>query len=136
MPLIFSVSVFGLSKFCIQQAFFSIFRLHRSTMYIEVAYCYRLSSVVCLLVCHSREPCKNNLANRDAICVVGVRGLKEPCFTLGSRSSHVKGQFLGKDMAGHVRQHCYELCKDGEPIEMPFWLRTQVASRNHVLDPM
>ena len=47
-----------------------------------------------------------------------------------------KGNFLGKDMAGHVRQHCYELCKDGEPIEMPFWLQTRVASRNHVLDPM
>jgi len=26
--------------------------------YVDPAYCYRLSSVVCLSICHSREPCK------------------------------------------------------------------------------
>jgi len=35
-----------------------IFRLHRCTMYVDAAYCYRLSTVVCLSVCHSSEPCK------------------------------------------------------------------------------
>jgi len=37
-------------------------RPHRSTTYVDAAYCYRLSSVVCLSVClsvcHSSEPCK------------------------------------------------------------------------------
>ena len=38
------------------------FRPHRSrpTMYVGAAYCYRRSSVVCLSVCHDREPCKNS----------------------------------------------------------------------------
>jgi len=36
-------------------------RPHRSTTYVDVAYCYRRISVVCLSVgvsvCHYREPC-------------------------------------------------------------------------------
>jgi len=38
-----------------------IIRLHRSTTYVDTAYCYRLSSVVCLFVCHTSEPCKKQL---------------------------------------------------------------------------
>jgi len=34
-------------------------RLHSSTMYIDVAYHYRPSSVVCLSVCRDCKPCKN-----------------------------------------------------------------------------
>ena len=30
-----------------------IIRWHRSTTYVDAAYCYRLSSVVCLYVCQS-----------------------------------------------------------------------------------
>jgi len=41
---------------------FSIFRLHRSTTYVDAVYCQRPSSVVCLSVglsvCHTSEPCK------------------------------------------------------------------------------
>jgi len=33
---------------------------------------------------------------RDAFCVVGSGGLKEPCVRWEYRSSHVKGQFLGE----------------------------------------
>jgi len=38
-------------------------RPHRSTTYVDAAYCYRPSSVVCRLlvcrsVCHTSEPCK------------------------------------------------------------------------------
>jgi len=29
------------------------------TTYVDAAYCYQLSSVVCLSVCHTSEPCKN-----------------------------------------------------------------------------
>ena len=37
---------------------FVIFRPHRSTTYVDAAYCYRPSSVVCRSVCHTSEPCK------------------------------------------------------------------------------
>jgi len=29
------------------------------TTYVHAVYCYRPSSMVCLSVCHSSEPCKN-----------------------------------------------------------------------------
>jgi len=48
-------------------------RLHYSATYINAAYCYRPSSVVCLTVgqsvCHSSEPCKTDLTNQDAVWV-------------------------------------------------------------------
>jgi len=31
---------------------------HRSTTYVDAAYCYQPSSVVCRSVCHTSEPCK------------------------------------------------------------------------------
>jgi len=47
-----------LSGFC----FCFLFRPHRSTTYLDAAYCYRRSSEVCRSVCrsvcHSSEPCK------------------------------------------------------------------------------
>jgi len=62
-----------------------------STAYVDAAYCYRPSSVVCrsvgLSVCHSSEPCKNGRTNRDAIWVVGSDGPKESCIRWESRSS-------------------------------------------------
>jgi len=45
----------------------------------------------------------------------------------GVSDSHGKGQFGGKDMPGHARQHCRELCKKAEPIEMPFGLWARVG---------
>ena len=38
-----------------------IFRLHRRITYTDAVYCYRLSSVVCQLVCHTSEPCKKTV---------------------------------------------------------------------------
>ena len=35
-----------------------IIRPHRSTTYVDTAYCYR-RSVVCRSVCHDGDPCKN-----------------------------------------------------------------------------
>jgi len=50
-----------------------IIRLHYSATYINAAYCYRPSSVVCVTVgqsvCHTSEPCKNDLTKRDAVWV-------------------------------------------------------------------
>ena len=50
--------------------------------YVDAAYCYRPSSMVCrsvycLSVCVTSEPCKNSWTDRDAIWVVGSDGPKE-----------------------------------------------------------
>jgi len=42
-------------------------RDHCSTMYIDAAYCYQPSSVVCQSVWHTSEPCKNGYTDRDAV---------------------------------------------------------------------
>ena len=46
-----------------------IIRPHRSTPYVDAAYCCRPSSVVCLSVCDSSEPCKNGCTDRDVVWV-------------------------------------------------------------------
>jgi len=64
------VSLFVLHfQYCV--IFDTITRPHCSTttMYIDAACYYRLNSVVCQSVCHSSEPCKNGLTDRDAIWV-------------------------------------------------------------------
>jgi len=53
-----------------------IIRSHRSTMYVDAAYCCRPSSVVCQSVCHTSEPCENGWTDWDAIWVVGLDGPK------------------------------------------------------------
>jgi len=76
------------------------FRLHRSTTYLDAAYCYRRSSVVCLSVrlsvCHNRGPYMNGWTYRDAVRIMGSGGLKEPCIRWGFRCRHRKGQFWEK----------------------------------------
>ena len=57
--------------------FFFIIRPHRSTTYVDAAYCYRPSSVVCRSVCHSSESCKNGWTDRDAVWVMDSDGPKE-----------------------------------------------------------
>jgi len=53
-----------------------IIRPHGSITYVDAAYCYRPSSVVCrsvcLSVCHTSEPCNNGWTDRDAAWVVGL----------------------------------------------------------------
>jgi len=48
-----------------------ITRPHCSTTYVDAAYCYRSSSMVCLLAdlsaCHSSEPCKNVQNDQDSV---------------------------------------------------------------------
>jgi len=61
-----------------------IVRPHRSSTYVDAAYCYRPSSVVCRSVCHISEPCKNGCTDRDAVWVVGSNGPKESCVSWGS----------------------------------------------------
>jgi len=71
-------------------------RPYRSTMYVDVAYCYRPSS----MVCDSSEPCKNGLTDRNAISVDDSDGPKEPCIRCGSRSAMGGGNSEG------VAAHC------------------------------
>jgi len=68
-------------------------------MYVNAAYCYRLSSAVCrsvcLSVCHTSEPCKNGHTDRDTVWFGDLGGPKEPCIRWGSRSPMGRGNFEG-----------------------------------------
>jgi len=44
-----------------------VIRPHRRTTYVDAAYSYRPSSVVCLSVWHTSEPCKNGCTDRAAV---------------------------------------------------------------------
>ena len=48
----------------------SVLRPHRSTTYIDAAFCYRRSSMVCLSVCYDRECTKRTNRSR---CRLGCR---------------------------------------------------------------
>jgi len=59
-----------------------VVRPHRSTTYVDAAYFYRPSSVVCrsvcrsvcLSVCHTSEPCKNGCTDQAAVWVEDLGG--------------------------------------------------------------
>ena len=72
--------------------YFFIIRPHRSIMYVDSAYSYRPSSMVCQL--HSREPCKNGWTNWDASWVEDSDGPKKPCVRWGSHPPW-EGAILG-----------------------------------------
>jgi len=75
--------------------------MYRSTAYIGAACCYWPSSVVCrsvwllvcLMVCHTSEPCKNGWTDRDAVYVEDSGGTREPLD--GVQIPHGKEQFWG-----------------------------------------
>jgi len=60
-----------------------------AVLYVDAAYRYCLSSVVCwsvcMSVCHTNEPCKNGCTDRDAVWVVGSDGPRESCVTWGPK---------------------------------------------------
>jgi len=60
-------------------------------MYVDMAYCYRPSSVVCRSVCDTSEPCKNGWTDQ----VEDSGGPREPCIRWRSRSPMGCGNFLG-----------------------------------------
>jgi len=45
-------------------------------------------------VCHTTEPCKNGLSDRDAVWVVDSGGPKEPCIRWGAQMSPWEGAIL------------------------------------------
>ena len=77
--------------------FSAIIRPHRSTTYIDAAYSYRPSSVVCRSVCHTSEPCKNGCTNRAAVWVEELGGPGEPCIRWGPDPPLRRGKFWGEN---------------------------------------
>jgi len=73
-----------------------VFRLHRSSTYIDATYCYRCG-IICRSICHAREPCKNGSTGRDSVWVVWSDGPKEPRIRWGSRFPMVRGNLLGEE---------------------------------------
>ena len=71
-------------------------------MYIDAAYCYRLSSVVCRSVCRSSEPCKNGLTDRDAICVEDSGGSRNHALD-GSPDHPMEGTVFRDEWAAHCK---------------------------------
>ena len=63
---------------------------HRSTTYVDSAYCNQPRSVVCLSVClsvcHISETCKNGSTNRDTVWVVHSGWPRESCIRWGPDS--------------------------------------------------
>ena len=58
----------------------------------------------------------------------------EPCIRWGPDRPMPRGNFWGKDMPRHAQRHSAMSCaKMGKPIEMPFWLWTQMGPRKHIL---
>jgi len=76
---------------------FYIIRPHRSTTYVDAAYSYRPSSVVCLSVCHASEPCKNGCTDRAAIWVEDLGGPREPHIRWGPDAAMGSGKFLSEN---------------------------------------
>jgi len=68
-----------------------IIRPHRSITYVDSAYCYRPSSVVCRSVCHTSEP------DRDAIWVEDSGGPRKPCIRWGPDLPMWSGNFEGEN---------------------------------------
>jgi len=66
-------------------------------MYEDAAYSYRLSSVVCLSVCHTSEPCKNGCTDRAAVWVEDLGGPGEPCIRWRPDPPMGRGKFLGEN---------------------------------------
>jgi len=56
---------------------------------VGAACCYRRSSVVCLSVCHSSEPCKNRRTDWDVVWDVDSGGPREPLLYVGAYWCHL-----------------------------------------------
>ena len=76
LHLVRSIRTVMRSKSWLKCTVFIVFRPHRSTTYVDAAYCYQPSSVVCRSVgrsiCHTSEPCKRGWTDWDAVWVVDL----------------------------------------------------------------
>ena len=78
---------------------------------------YRWSSVVCLLVCHDHQSCKNRWTDWHAIWVIDSGGPKEPRVRWGSRFPMWWSNFEGKGAT-----LCRELCINGWTDRDAVWV--------------
>jgi len=131
-----SVALFYFFSFSCSDSLYLFFRLHRSTTYVDAAYSYQLSSVVCRSVCHTSEPCKIGCTARAAVWVEDLGGPGEPCIRWGLHPPMGRGKFLGEIGRPIVkyRDSTVVCAKTAEPIGMPFGLWARMGRRNHVLD--
>jgi len=108
-------------------------RPHCSTEYIEAAYCYQPSSVVCRSVCHTSEPCKNGCTDRDAVWVEDSGRPKEPCIRWGPDPPW-EGAVWGRKGCpiAKYRDMVRFRVKTAEPIAMLFGLCAWMGRRNRV----
>jgi len=111
------------------------FRPHCSTTHIDAVSCCQPSSMVCLSVCHSNEPCKNGWTNRDAVWAEDSGRPKEARLRRESRSPIARGNFevpivKYTDCVHHV----VSCAKMAELIKMSFGIWTWVGPSNYVLD--
>ena len=107
-------------------------------MYVDAAYCYRRTSVVCRSVClsvsHCSEPCKNGCTDRDTFWDVDSSGPKEPSIRWGSIPTQ-RCNFEGKwrpivKYRDPCRERCKKCCTE---MHLGCW-SSLVGSGNHVLD--
>jgi len=76
---------------------FIVFRPHRGTTYVDVAYCYRLHSMVCRSVSWGRERCEDGCTDRDAVWIVDSGGPKEACAHWRHLLNTIKPSVCGSD---------------------------------------
>jgi len=107
-------------------------------MYVDAAYRYRPSSVVCrsvgLSVCHTSELCKNGCSDRDAVWVETLVGPGNHVLNGGPDPPWEGAFFGGEHPIVKYRDSTVICAKTAELIEMPFGLWACMGPRNHVLD--
>ena len=82
----------------------TIIRPHRSTMYVDAAYCYRLSSTVCRFVCLTLvSPAKTAAPIELPFGLRTWVGPGNHVLDGGSISPHGKGQIFGGKWASHCK---------------------------------
>ena len=114
-----------------------IIRPHCSTTYVDAAYCYKPSSVVCqsvcLPVCHTSEPCKNGWTDRDAVIVLKIRVGPQNHVLEGGPDPQWEGAILrrGRTYPGMPDDTAVSCAKMAEPIDLPFTLWPRMGRRKH-----
>jgi len=121
-----------------------IIRPHHRTMYVDAAYCYQPSSMVCLSVCwcvslsvcHTNEPCKNGWSDWDAVWVEDLGGPKEPCIRWGPDPPMERDNFQGGRGIPllSIGTLCSHLCKNCWTDRNAVWFVSSDGPRNHVLN--
>jgi len=112
----------------------SITRLHCSTVYIDAAYCYRPSIMICRSVCHSHEPCKMAETIEIPFGLWARMGLRNRILDWVQIAPYKFWQFLGERTCSSCPTTLWhELCKNGWMDRDTVWLWTRMGPRKHML---